>query len=141
MENKYYTPEIDEFYVGVECETNEDGEWEYYRIKKYTSLLELDKLLKLGGVRVKYLDKEDIESLGWGLVNPENSNHVFGLGVEYEYKCENGSSYWLRLDQFEDGVTIKIHNGSDWEDNHIYADVKIKNKAELKKLMKQIGIK
>lgn len=139
MENKYYTPEIDEFYVGVECETNEDGEWEYYRIKKYTSLLELDKLLKLGGVRVKYLDKEDIESLGWK--TPIHSLKVFGEGIEYYFKCQNGDNYWLRMDEFVNGSKIKIHNGIDWEDNHIYADFKIKNKAELKKLMKQIGIK
>ena len=32
MDNKYYTPTIDEFYVGFECERKEDDTWKPYII-------------------------------------------------------------------------------------------------------------
>lgn len=131
MENKYYTPELDEFYVGFECETNDDGDWEYYRVKKYTSLLELDKLLKLNGIRVKYLDKSDIESLGWDF----NSEH---LGPYLKFKFTNSFRY---LYFYAQDNKIIIDNGGWYEDNVQYFQGNIKNKSELRRLMKQLGIK
>jgi hypothetical protein len=98
MENKYYTPKIEEFYVGFEFEfhgmttgglamldfskdignpekivvskpdykvwTKEVFTHKYFDIY-YRRLEDVEKLIEAGQIRVKYLDREDIESLGW----------------------------------------------------------------------------
>jgi len=75
MENKYYTPTIEEFHVGFEFEFRhsdykEDG-W-----KKFTTpVFNMERedcpfaCQTLEEYRVKYLDREDIESLGFTRIN------------------------------------------------------------------------
>lgn len=62
--NKYYTPKIEEFHVGFEYEAKDPltNEWVEFEIN-----LEFGSLwfASANDTRVKYLDKEDIESLGW----------------------------------------------------------------------------
>jgi hypothetical protein len=79
--DKYYTPSIKEFHVGFECEVSIEtshGQYEnkinWYPIiiggkDRYSLLVEAEfhtKLkINLNKFRVKYLDKEDIKSLGF----------------------------------------------------------------------------
>ena len=85
MESKYYTPEIEEFHVGFEYEYKEtflDGtvksKEQFDNAKWVESISSIGdspyvhralsgKIAdnKRGGIRVKYLDKEDIESFGF----------------------------------------------------------------------------
>ena len=146
MENKYYTPELEEFHVGFEYEYFENGKWR--SIEVYDIDFEYDtKLLKEKRYRVKYLDQEDIESLGFS----------------YEKTMSLGSlrkSYWTGDDKVvgriltkEDGSmmcwNMAIHV---FKNNHVKIEAQmsdaetytffegiIKNKSELKKLLKQIG--
>lgn len=137
--NKYYTPEIEEFHVGFEfCDRHsnypeEEKNWikRDYTLRAEYELDNISGRITEGLIRVKYLDREDIESLGW--VNGE----IYGMGC-YLRPDENGKA-------IIDGYQLVFHS---WKYIEIYqestSDVKfsgtIKNKSELKKLLKRIGI-
>ena len=72
--NKYYTPEIEEFHVGFEYEVYED--FDYYPEKSWHTQVygkdgsDMERIGYVSGFdmsifRVKYLNHEDITSLGW----------------------------------------------------------------------------
>lgn len=132
MENNnnelYYTPNIEEFHVGFEYEQKEykNNVWfnvtfsgmKWGKIKSYIE----QKLF-----RVKYLDKEDIESLGFKLSelqskNYEQPNTVYTKNDLYLTLWKN----WVEI-QNEFEIIFK-------------AKIKIKNKSELKTLLKQLEI-
>lgn len=143
-DNKYYTPEISEFHVGFEHEVNHkvrdgsgDREWcselykgssEQTRYIKY--LLEEEP----ENIRVKYLDKEDIESFGFTIKSDYGAGTTFHLNNSYSLQTHKhaGISYnehEVRI--FKSGIIGKpcrIFTGD------------IKNKSELKKLLQQLGI-
>lgn len=137
MENKYYTPTIEEFHVGFEYEylipvTTYDEKWRF-KIKKSTFISEqwtsvsanynFEKDLEESKIRVKYLDCGDIESLGFTF-----------KGDLYYY--DN-----LELQQYNDyGLTIKHFDYINDEYRSVVSQITIKNKSELKKLLKQLKI-
>jgi hypothetical protein len=138
MINKYYTPSIEEFHVGFEYEyRHKDYVWENYH-KYNTPELDVERedcpfsKSDLSEFRVKYLDKEDIESLGWIL----NENKTT-LGL-YE-----NTDWWFiknkyQLRWFENNAYNAIFIIS--PNNLTLFDGSIKNKSELKVLMKQLKI-
>lgn len=65
MENKYYTPQIAELYIGYKCEVKESNGWYPWDTYNAGDVSDLTDWIRTGDVRTKYLDKEDIESLGW----------------------------------------------------------------------------
>ena len=123
-EEKYYTPSIEEFHEGFEYEVKNEyrNEWNkdiWDVISNYgdTKLYNLD----VEKCRVKYLDKEDIESCGFKV----DSIYSFKKG---DYNIE-----------------VDPHNiQKDTIDIYLISDCifkgKIKNKSELQRLMKQLGI-
>lgn len=130
--DKYYTPELSEFYLGFECEfknnmvipiefRKEICEQETLSIAFDTFEHENEKFKD--EFRVKYLDKEDILSLGWVYHEKYCAFH--------HSKHEGYSLYFLH----EDTNEMKIIYYGDCNFNGI-----IKNKSELKKLMKQMSI-
>ena len=142
MKNKYYyTPTIEEFYVGFEFELKDYLE---YQIDKDVHVLNRgwdkqvvtfdfftkNKLMPyfIQSTRVKYLDQSDIESLGW--VNGE-THGVSGLVFNYGDKNDSWQIYPNYDVQFYAiySITGIIFQGF------------IKNKSELKKLMQQLDIK
>jgi len=123
---KYYTPTIEEFHVGFECEYNDPlkGSWEkviytedmFFGGKRGLTLLEK---------RVKYLDREDIESLGFKLDKNASEKDLLNLekddiGITYKQDC------FLIIYKFNRSKERIIFDGL------------IKNKSELKKLMYQL---
>jgi len=168
----YYTPNIDEFYQGFEfeylCEEGNllkredtviefrkqifDPDWANIMFDEYEH--ETKESIK-SQYRVKYLDKEDIESLGFKYDNnaepyPERDpvalSTTKGLGHIYhslqafdlDTQLEDGICYILYL--YSDGVVwiewIKDCIGM----GYIFKGI-LKNKSELTKLLKQIGIR
>jgi len=144
-DNKYYTPEIEEFHIGFEYEFKGSIMWHKFCYKGIDFINEhgKDELIseiKLGNIRVKYLDKEDIESLGWNLtrhsVVKEYSEDktkfrfkpIEGL-IEYSF---NGRFLLSTEDNFKT-IAIRSLGGL------MFIGV-IKNKSELVKLMNQLGI-
>lgn len=74
MENKYYTPEIEDLRVGYECQWNDLSIWRDEILDSYglfaTIINESNESL-VSKIRTKYLDKQDIESC------LENTNILF----------------------------------------------------------------
>lgn len=146
--NKYYTPEIEEFYVGFEFEmkvifhnpNNRDESeeiikeevfmpcvWKSFANMKdvfnieYDSLGNVDNITVPDSVRVKTLDREDIESLG------------FKQGkLPYQYFSD-----LLRIIKLEKENLYSINANVD---DHCLFYGTIKNKSELKKVLKMLGI-
>jgi hypothetical protein len=123
MKDKYYTPEIEEFHIGFEYEVD----WGPFKWKKaiYQDYMTADSMCD--DVRVKYLDKEDIESLGF-IEDPDFTYlHTFK-------RVRNNISIYTR-----NWGVFSIVNEDRMKNNIVFTGT-IKNKSELKKLMKQLGI-
>lgn len=68
MENKYYTPDIEDLRVSYICQNRLTGKgWLDLEILRKDALFisSFVKDLEIGNLRTKYLSKEDIESEGW----------------------------------------------------------------------------
>jgi hypothetical protein len=141
-ENKYYTPTIEEFHVGFEFEFLEKGEYikDTYMCNSQFGVTfdDMPELAKLS--RVKHLDREDIESLGWEYVDVDS--FVMKLS---SWDNTNIDSYLgegsdrLHLSLFSKENKVHIHNGGSYE-GYDGVLLNIKNKSELKRLLKQLGI-
>lgn len=134
MGDKYYTPEIEEFCVGFEFELREGVIW-----NKITSDIQIQYALHLQGrvlkdfIRVKYLDGEDIESLGFKRLTDD----CYNLPVK-EFRG--------RLDQevriiVRKTILIYLAMGVGDKDNMVLFTGNIKNLSEFKVLLKQLNIK
>lgn len=131
MENKYYTPSIEEFCVGFEYERMNGDKWCKDIINPNDLCSgrdgfenEFEEIYrKLRDVRVKYLDKEDIESLGF----------EFGEYSKGRFKNET-------IELFNKFSTVWVIHaiGSDYRDKLFEGN--IKNLSELKVLLKQLNI-
>jgi hypothetical protein len=156
LESNYYTPLIEEFYVGFEHEeyvsqviSPQDrviingeiyigpeklqSKWvksvlsDYHFdmeniLDIYNSKKESDKL------RVKYLDKSDIESLGFTLIEGSQSEYINSHGDKIWFgKKDDSGLLWIT--KIINKVEVKV---AQW---HV-----IKNINELRKLLKQLGI-
>lgn len=140
LENKYYQPELWEFHIGFEYEVIEmcsingapkhlqwnknrlaslgDSKFNWY-VKKYPKEF-----------RVKHLDKEDIESLGFSLYK------IHAGTTTHEFQSKD-ARYMITFDHnFGSGWNITIMDEVDFIFFHGY----IKNKSELKRILKQVGI-
>ena len=135
MKNKYYTPEIEEFHVGFEYEIFED--FDYLPEKSWhpqvygkngCSIEEMDYVggLDMGKFRVKHLDREDIESLGFELT--DDKDNIFE------------GKYGLRIAFQEDGwVNVLVNKGQYYTglgSHEIVFHGIVKNKSVLKQVLK-----
>lgn len=122
--SKYYTPELEEFHVGFE-----------YQYSEYRNCIWKNEVFAEGRgvsydgeidgeeIRVKYLDSEDIESLGFVQITDDCYNLPIG-------------NEELRL-LFKNNI-FKIYLADKYSDMLFQGT--IKNKSELKRLLKQLGI-
>jgi len=149
-EDKYYQPEIEELFEHLLNERflyskiAEDEGWKKITFEANTtsdllkSFIEINDWSSDNGYdvnediyRLKLLDREDVESLGWKF-------------SEYWIREEQGSIYLNNL------YGLTVFNGSNticiWErvqgdiEGETYFRGTIKNKSELKRLLKQIGV-
>lgn len=151
MEKKYYFPTIDEFHIGFECEIYScndhptfKGERCFYskHIIDHFDFENLEEDLLNKRFRVKRLDIEDIQSLNWKQNYTEDDAKVvnmFKLNDFYLNYSSVNFIYDLKLIPFT-GIRVFIHNGGEDEHNEAYFYGMIKNKSELKRIMKQIEI-
>lgn len=74
MENKYYTPDIKDLYIGYNTEIYTQSDklikqsvWKpiIIGLDNNTNINYINKYIKSNNIKTKYLDVEDIESLGW----------------------------------------------------------------------------
>ena len=140
MENKYYTPDISEFHVGFECESNyilvNNGEKDLSKFIPFTFTKSnfaymIDAYIEDAyrtEFRVKYLDKDDIESLGFEHDQSTKDGSYFYSGT---LMTEN--QWCINLKDFIVDI-YDINGKSDFRFNGF-----IKNKSELKQILKMIG--
>jgi len=126
----YYTPEIEEFHVGFEYQLLEDdtNNWEDYTIEDKHDLF--DALNET--TRVKLLDKDDALSLGW---KPDQfTKEDFALNFEDE-------EWYMNIFPASSipGSICLVEIGRDGYDTGYFGEVK--NKSELKFIMKRLGMK
>lgn len=135
MENKYYVPDIEEFHVGFEYEAKiyNSNEWVKLAFKPNTFEnsfdYDNDKGYSVGeSIRVKFLDRQDIEELGWEL---RIGNSAFDSFVK-------GKNYILT--SFGE-QKIDIRHVNDWGDveTRLFCGT-IRNKSELARLMLMLNI-
>jgi len=160
MENKYYTPNITEFYVGFECEffnNQQDKIWKkeicdedavsiaYTTYEHGTSEWE-DNITKV--FRVKYLDKEDIESLGFKQIE-YNKSFSSSWATQFEKKDYILYLSSIHIDSNSKalliGISIKdkvrcLNKDMTYKEVSIFRGF-IKNKSELKVLLRQLNIR
>lgn len=138
MDAKYYTPELSEFHVGFECEIQEqpNGIWKQGKLTEQDMCMFLTTIIALseGRIRVKYLDNEDVESCGWRKKNAfgvyEIVASIDGLG-KTTYCLQDSNNM-----RFLQNNVWRITN--EWHETIFFGS--IKNKSELKQLMKMLGI-
>ena len=154
---KYYTPEIEEFYIGFECE------WQC-KIREETwnkQVFDMD-LISIAydawehsdeedpdgpyseQFRVKFLDSADIESLGWKLLETKKSDftgkNLSTYKINREVGFNTGEDYFLTELDRKNSFTMKIDSYGSWATSSHQINITIKNKSELKKLMQMLNI-
>ena len=150
---KYYTPTIDEFHVGFEYEFLNGDKWEKDEIttKDFSNELAgeyenwFDEILKgIRDVRVKYLDEEDIKSLGFApMKSIKNYQENFMMTDIYRSLNEEvGGIMWInaRILYNPDIHKIIIYGEFTGCEEERFFEGTIKNKSELKKILEQLNI-
>jgi len=119
MEAQYYTPTIDEFHVGFEYEELRK-DWVKLTYGGFLPKT-IGEYLKEGAIRVKHLDRQDIEECGW-TQRDHDTYDIEGYALEFdsEYK------------------TFIYHTGP--RHGTVFKGT-IRNKSELVKLMQMLNIK
>jgi hypothetical protein len=150
MESKYYTPTIEEFHFGFEYERC-DGGYEYFK-DTFPRAVDISKLESyLPYFRVKCLDAKDIESLGF-----IKRGKTWAGYIDYKYTelIDGKVPYYLRatihVPIMDDMYKIILHRileeGTNIDkaveqgESELMFRGRIKNKSELKTIMKQVGI-
>jgi hypothetical protein len=143
MDNKYYTPSIEEFHVGFECEIQTSwgfapGVWPeiFYEdtlaghdYDEYGNVLDLTRTSMF---RVKYLDKEDIESLGF------KYNEIYDYWYKFIGQAESIEVRYLLKEKV---MQIIYEDATDeYTKRSFKFNGTIKNITEFKNLMKQLNI-
>ena len=156
MENKYYTPSIEEFHVGFEYEIEEpDGSYTKQELTVRDSLEFIDD--HSSEFRVKYLDIDDIESLGFNTrLEPnlslggydKDASFLFkktisslfpqSVGLNELYLIYKGpacrSLIYLTRSRF-----VGVDEGKILPEVHLFNGY-IKNKTELQRILIQLGV-
>lgn len=145
---KYYTPQIEEFCVGFECEVNWNKGYKDNFVPlvidvkdkngAYTNTLqEVIRAYddRYAEFRVRCLNSSDIESLGW------KSNKLLENGWE-EYKMVKNEKIFtiFKTNQNDYIITLTFEENSNPLNIYTLFKGKIKNKSELKKLLQMFEI-
>ena len=131
--NKYYTPEIGEFRVGFEYEYGlpKEGqvEWNTDTFGKIIrSVFELEWLIKNKNIRVKFLDAQDIEELGFKEDTLRSIPGIRGCFNKEPYTIVIFSNNKIMIRNMEYDINPVIYQGT------------ILNKSELIFILKRIGV-
>jgi hypothetical protein len=147
QEPGYYTPTIEEFYIGFEYEykatdfSDSPAKWikEVYSKELHNNFpvdihhsepTEIE--ISVESIRVKYLDQGDIESFHF----VRSTDDAFW----YKY-IDNGISIEIYMEGHDGLSVIEEDSTDEYTTRNFLFKGNIKNKSEFVKLMKQIGIR
>lgn len=134
---KYYTPSVDEFHNGFRYEESKSAiataSTEWYKFE-YDIESELPRNCEF---RVKYLDKSDIEELGWIY---KGKHHAYKEDDWFEISRDKYTSYYLLIQYGMPNFSIMLDAKGGFSIDSCIFNGNIKNYNELKKIMEQLGI-
>ena len=130
-ENKYYTPSLDELYIGFECEKHDTYFNDSEPVSEYRQYImceeDFDMLsCYLTQYRIKHLDKQDLIELGFEEIGQE------------EYYLNGDLNSWCIEALYHQSIK-SYYRIDDGETQRMFLE--IKNKSELIKVLKMLGIK
>lgn len=141
-ENKYYTPTQEEIHFGFEFEARyKDKPWVKGIADEdfFDTDFDTAPVVRFGAVdnkrsdvefRVKYLDKEDIESEGFEFLRTNEKVNLFQRNIIFiKHRIEDN---WIEI---ENNRGSAMHLRGD-----VFFSGKINNKSEFKKILKMIGV-
>lgn len=141
MENKYYTPKIEEFHIGFEIQLQniENVQWGNYTIMVSDNITSLYNE-NIDWIRVKYLNREDIEYLGWKFIEAHKQfpSDYFKPNMKFNnnYSDNNLDELEILTDYTRHTICVKFKGAF----GKVLFEGFCKNKSELSRLMVQIGI-
>ena len=144
MESKYYAPSDDEFRIGFEFYSVEEIDGSIngpYTIKDcYDLEVQARNCWKnYSDILIKYLDKEDIESLGFKDHNGES--HIYEENNVIGFVVWNGKDeYTIKYDTESHVIKSIVHTAGLHKMFNCFFSIKVKNKSELRKLLIQLEI-
>lgn len=114
-----------------------------YKLDSFVTEIDGEISTYIPEVRVKYLDEQDIKDLGWELQgespSPYTGRPLKTFKITKEIGFNTGSDYFLETtDSIK--IMITIFEYSSYSGGKEEMSFTIKNKSELRKLMKQLGI-
>lgn len=143
---KYYTPEIEEFHAGFEYEyftknwVNNKYQLTWCKLKFNkdedfnVSIDDTAYFIETNQIRVKYLDDEDVISLGFNQI----THDCFNLDVPL-YRGREKQEVRLIIRQTVLIYLAQDEKYKDTDTTNLFTGT-IKNKSELKRLLKQLQI-
>ncbi len=140
MENKYYTPALEDLFIGYECEIKNaaDAQQRFNNGVVTKDFLPIIIRIKSDSIRTKYLDREDIEKCGWEY----DEDSIRQLPLLRFVKYESGrvcNAVWLDDEDHTIDIIQNNFNGGGGYYSIFKGECKSIN--ELRKVMKMIGIK
>ena len=134
----YYTPELEEFRIGFQYEwLNEDKEWVKVDSPEVITPDGYDE--QFYGLRVKHLDREDIEGEGWEFTGRS-------LDIWFKIPCNETPGGRNKLTHLTMHYNLEDHEMKitaflgDTDEGCLFEGF-ILNLSEFRKLMKQLNIK
>lgn len=157
IDNRFYTPDISEFHIEFcyqelcQKEWNKlikppkdlGEEWKNFEFGTYTSLSKITNLIKQGRIRVKYLDSEDMLSLGF--TQDENHKCPFtGKSGNKFYRTGesvgfNNGMYFTIILSGRGMIQLEYQYYSSYSNPSGKLQMLVKNKLELSKLLNQFS--
>jgi hypothetical protein len=146
---KYYTPKIEEFHIGFEYEALNSKDW-YFSESEYgwkkmqweprisssnQSVVNVFFAIDRFRIRVKYLDKEDMESIGW---YPHGENTFIKNVGQGAYQLE--IHYATRKVLIHQWRAAPPESGIGTENYLLFNCGIIKNISELKRVLKMFNL-
>jgi hypothetical protein len=137
MNTTYYTPDSEEFCIGLECQDKYTEGWKDRKIRHSEDLCEIVSRYTTDkeSVRVKYLDQEDIESLEFKKLETKPYEKLKFINIKNTNRDER---VYLEDDLINEGfgkyVAIENNCGG------FYFKGWLKNKKEFQKLLAQLNI-
>jgi len=142
MEDKYYTPESKDLHIGFKYEVasvNSDWYITNWTKKVFNQGDLTSTFIKYPGhYRIKYLDKEDIESLGF----VHTGGRLIKNNVDiFSYKKDSFFEYVLKYNYSFNKLEVYKEDLNYFEAiNNCLFDGTIKNISEFKVLLKQLNV-